>query len=54
MKQSIENQALERFLFAFSLMRKDHPPKPANPPTWHDFCRQKLVFFLYISVLLKN
>jgi hypothetical protein len=53
MKQSIENQALERFLFAFSLMRKNYP-QPTRPTHLARFLQAKTRFFLYISVLLKN
>jgi hypothetical protein len=42
--QIVENQALEQFLYAFTLMRKDLPTQ-ARRPTWHDFCSQKPRFF---------
>jgi len=31
-KQTLENQALDEFLYAFTLMRKNPPPRPANLP----------------------
>jgi hypothetical protein len=44
--QTVENQALAKILFGFSVCRKDPPTKPADPPTrWHDFCSQKHDFF---------
>jgi hypothetical protein len=52
-KQTVENQALERFLYAFTHITKK--VSPLTPPThpWHDFCRQDPQQF-YIFVYMRN
>jgi hypothetical protein len=51
--QTVENQALEKFLFGFSVCRKDISPRP-HPHPLARFLQAKPSFFLYISVIQKN
>ncbi len=51
--QTVENQALERFLCAYCAFCQKHPFRPIptdQSVSWHDFCTEKFVFSIYISI----
>jgi hypothetical protein len=52
-RQIVENQALAKILFSFSVLLP-RPAYPTHPHPWHDFCTARNSTFLYISFLLKN
>jgi hypothetical protein len=52
--QTVENQALERFVMHLCRCIKTRPPSPpTRPAPWHDFCSQKPDFF-YTFMLNHN
>ena len=50
MKQSVENQALERFRLAYLAYTQKDPYQTRRPARWHDFCIQKPDFSYTFSI----